>query len=1246
MSVQQNFIEKTLAFVYKNGYKSNSKDFLKSLSKFLSKILGVNYVFISKYYISEPDVATTLIFFGNNSYMQNVTYNLKEAPCYNVINKKICCYPNNVQKLFPLDTALVQMGVQSYIGIPLWDYNKKPIGLIALMDTKPLKNTQQLESVLKIVAIKVEKVLEKILHQELVKEKELKYQELSNLVSEGVLTHDNCSIYDVNETFERMFGYTRKEIIGKNVINLFFPKKYHSIIKNSITNKLTTYFELEGLRKDGTIFPIEIESRNIKSKNNKSLKVCVIKDLTHSKKSEAENVKLHKVIEQSANSIVITDLNANIEYVNPKFSESTGYTFSEVKGKNAGITSSGKQSKQFYKKMWKTILNGDTWTGEIQNKTKSGKLFWEHLTITPIKNNKGETINYLAIKEDITLSKKANEQLKKAYKIIKEKEDYLQNILKTANEGFWIIDANTNTIQVNEKMCTILERDESEILGKSIYNFVDEENANIFKCEIKKRALGLSTTYEIDLLKSNGQPVTCSFSTSPIYNKENKLIGSFALVTNISNIKKAYRKLQNTNEELRKLSNELVEKSNLHLESEKKFRNLFEHSPVSLWEEDFSEVKKIIKSKNIAPDNLLEYFQEHHDFLIECISKIKIIRVNKSTLDLIGASSIEELSMLLKATNTKASYKSLAKEITAVALNKPEFYGETQFVKANGKKISAIIKSEINSNGKAIVSVIDISTIKKVEKELKLAKLEAEKSDKRYKLAVSASGLGIWDWDLMADSLYLSSYLKKQIGYEPYELESDFKTWKSHLHPEEREQIIASINEYIKNPQGQYIKEFRFRHKNGSFLWILFTAEVLKNSKGEVVRMFGSHRDITIRKKALSKIEDQTVELIKAKEKAEESNRLKTEFLNNMSHEIRTPMNGILGFSEFLNNENLTPKKRNYFVNIIQNSGKQLLRVIDDIIEISRLETKQVKVVENPVCLNNLLFDLFSIFNLKAKENKIPLSLRNGLSNNESTIYTDKSKLNKIISNLLENALKFTNKGKISFGYKLVNNKIELFVKDTGIGISKDKQQIIFDRFAQEENETIKNPNGLGLGLSIAKENSELLGGEISVKSVKGEGATFKVLLPYKAVKVNTVQKNIEEKQFKSKIKHTILIAEDEDVNYLFIEILLKEKMNLNCTTIHAKDGVAAVEICKNNNNIDFILMDISMPLLDGYEATKQIRTFNKTVPIVMQTAYSTIEDKEKAIEVGCNNFITKPINRKELKTILDSYFLKDVKNP
>ena len=410
--------------------------------------------------------------------------------------------------------------------------------------------------------------------------------------------------------------------------------------------------------------------------------------------------------------------------------------------------------------------------------------------------------------------------------------------------------------------------------------------------------------------------------------------------------------------------------------------------------------------------------------------------------------------------------------------------------------------------------------------------------------------------------------------------------------------------------------------------------------------MFGSHRDITIRKKALSKIEEQTVELIKAKEKAEESNRLKTEFLNNMSHEIRTPMNGILGFSEFLNNENLTPKKRNYFVNIIQNSGKQLLRVIDDIIEISRLETKQVKVVENPVCLNNLLFDLFSIFNLKAKENKIPLSLRNGLSNNESTIYTDKSKLNKIISNLLENALKFTNKGKISFGYKLVNNKIELFVKDTGIGISKDKQQIIFDRFAQEENETIKNPNGLGLGLSIAKENSELLGGEISVKSVKGEGATFKVLLPYKAVKVNTVQKNIEEKQFKSKIKHTILIAEDEDVNYLFIEILLKEKMNLNCTTIHAKDGVAAVEICKNNNNIDFILMDISMPLLDGYEATKQIRTFNKTVPIVMQTAYSTIEDKEKAIEVGCNNFITKPINRKELKTILDSYFLKDVKNP
>jgi len=245
--------------------------------------------------------------------------------------------------------------------------------------------------------------------------------------------------------------------------------------------------------------------------------------------------------------------------------------------------------------------------------------------------------------------------------------------------------------------------------------------------------------------------------------------------------------------------------------------------------------------------------------------------------------------------------------------------------------------------------------------------------------------------------------------------------------------------------------------------------------------------------------------LVIAKEKAEESNRLKTEFINNMSHEIRTPMNGILGFSEFLSMPDLTETKRNQYITIIQNSGNQLMRIIDDILEISKLGTKQVKISENKICLNDLLLEQFSIFDIKAKENKIPLYLKKGLTDKESTILIDETKLNKILSNLLENALKFTNKGFVEFGYKPVKthgraSQLEIYVKDTGIGVKPESHKIIFDRFSQEEKELSKNVGGLGLGLSIANENAELLGGNITLKSKKGEGATFFITIPYKPV--------------------------------------------------------------------------------------------------------------------------------------------------
>jgi len=374
-------------------------------------------------------------------------------------------------------------------------------------------------------------------------------------------------------------------------------------------------------------------------------------------------------------------------------------------------------------------------------------------------------------------------------------------------------------------------------------------------------------------------------------------------------------------------------------------------------------------------------------------------------------------------------------------------------------------------------------------------------------------------------------------------------------------------------------------------------------------------------------------ELYHAKNKAEESDRLKTVFLNNMSHEIRTPMNGIMGFSDMLTSPGLTQEQQRNYIRIIQNSCRQLLRIIDDILEISNLETNQIRATREKVCLNHLLLDLFSIFNLKTKDGRISLYLKNSLPDTPGTVYTDQSRLQKIMSNLIENALKFTYEGFVEFGYKVEKDKLVLYVTDTGVGIAKEYHDKIFRRFSQEEIEISKNRGGLGLGLSIAKENAGLLGGEISLKSEKGKGSTFYVTLPYEPVYGVSKIKSGNEAENQEPVPEirTILIAEDEEVNYLYLEALLQSDENLHCNILHAKNGKDAVELFIKHPETDCILMDLKMPMMHGYAAAAEIWKVKPGIPIIAQTAYSTSFDREKALEAGFYDFISKPIDKSHM---------------
>lgn len=390
-------------------------------------------------------------------------------------------------------------------------------------------------------------------------------------------------------------------------------------------------------------------------------------------------------------------------------------------------------------------------------------------------------------------------------------------------------------------------------------------------------------------------------------------------------------------------------------------------------------------------------------------------------------------------------------------------------------------------------------------------------------------------------------------------------------------------------------------------------------------------RDITERKRM-------ELDLIVEKQNAEDANRLKSEFIKNMSHEIRTPMNGIVGFSEMLDNDKITTEKRKYYSKIVQNSGQQLLKIIDDILEISTLETKQDKIKQEEFCLNDLLMELFSIFNLIAKQRNIPIYVKKTFNDELSYIISDKTKLNKILSNLIENALKFTNEGFIEVGYFVEDDKLNLYVKDTGTGILLKNQDIIFERFSQENGEIAEKHGGLGLGLSICKENAQLLGGKITLESEKGKGSTFYLKIPYSVSKLKNKSNSEGISDDLTKKGKNILIAEDEEINYLYIEAILQQEYEQSCILIHVRNGQEAVNHCLQKSNIDLILMDIKMPIMNGHEATSKIKEKYPNLPIIAQTAYSTESDKQLALKHGCDDFISKPIDKEKLFGLINKY--------
>ncbi len=426
--------------------------------------------------------------------------------------------------------------------------------------------------------------------------------------------------------------------------------------------------------------------------------------------------------------------------------------------------------------------------------------------------------------------------------------------------------------------------------------------------------------------------------------------------------------------------------------------------------------------------------------------------------------------------------------------------------------------------------------------------------------------------------------------------------------------------------------EMMNRKKNGDFYWENAMISPMVNETGQITHLVSIKEDVTEKRRM---IED----LIAAKNKAEATDKLKTAFINNISHEVRTPLNGIMGFSEMMVEDDISNEQKISYNDIIKKCGTRLLNTINNYMDSSLIVSGNMEAHSKLFSLDNLLTELRKEFSERCKDKQISLLLQKPERAVDIRINTDEEMLRKIISHLLDNAVKYTDKGSISFGFRYKPKVIEFFISDSGSGIDSDQTDAIFDYFTQADSSQARSYEGSGLGLSIARGLLVILGGQIRVESVKGKGSSFYFTLPESVIasvpakEVNVIQVREREKSA------LILIAEDDEFNYKYLEITLKRAGYL---VIHAENGLEAVEICRRNSDVNLILMDMKMPVMGGLEATTEIRTFLPALPIIAQTAYVSSADENDAFHAGCNEFLSKPVNREKLLAVLQKFLVPE----
>ncbi len=1026
---------------------------------------------------------------------------------------------------------------------------------------------------------------------------------------------------------------SRKPEIGFSVLNMFqgididfWKNSYNKTLTGEKLVEETTFKDKPNQFFECLFNPIYDKTSSI---TGISVILTDISERKITEKAIRESEERFRQLAENTNDAFILWDDQGMLYANPAFEKIYGISI-ELAMKDFSLIEQlidEEDRKRFLRNM-KRETTGRHNTRNQQYLLKKSKRFTKKIWARhyPVYNDKGKIYRHVTVTSDITEQKNLEEVLTATRS---QQQALLDNIPFLA----WLKDNNGRYISINHPFCSFFKLKPEDIIGKTDFDILpyDEakRNTDIDRIVI---ASGERKHTEHSRKTSFGEEWVEIYK-SPIFNEKGEVIGLTGISREITDRKRLEEAIKKNEEHFRALLRyssdaiTILDKEGI-ITFESSLRNrILNFTVEELVGKPFSEI--------IHPDDIGIYKSAFTNCLgnpgIQIKKEYRSLHKNKRWIyvESIFTNHLHNPSINGIVVNTRdVSDRKMAE------LKEKAYHNNLIFLSNSALDLLSLSDKEniLNYICNKLYEFLDNSII--------IVSTYDERDDKYEIKQISQ----IDKWGPVIQSIYN----KPLIGY---------RYLKNPLITNiDNAGNITAIKEFPETFREKLSKFIEYSEKDGSFsLNKIYNITLARDNKllgnitiitlnktivkfKHIIETFAHQVSVALHRSQLES------ELINAKLKAEESDRLKTAFLANMSHEIRTPMNGILGFAEMLNDGQLADEERKKYLEIINNNGKILINLIDDIIDFAKIEAGQVKILYHNFSLNILLNQIYTSLltdRLKFEKPGISVKYTKAFSDEDSFINSDPNRIRQIITNLVSNAVKFTNEGQIELGYRLKDNQfLEFYVKDSGIGIEKTKLEAIFDRFVQADNSRSRKYSGSGLGLAISKGFVSLLGGEMWAESQFGIGSTFYFTIPYKAGR-SIKTENEETKKPKSNYNwhdKKILIAEDDFFSFKFLEGFLKQT---KATILHADDGKKAVEICTENNDIDIILMDVQMPEMNGMDATRAIKKTKKTLPIIAQTANAISEEKQKCFEAGFDDFVTKPINISELFMKIDHWLVK-----